>query len=239
MATQVERAAHDAAFLDYLDEFLARLPEARWDEVITRAGGPSRVALLIIDMLKGFCQMGPLSSPRVGALVGPVRGALEEAHRRGVERIAAFCDRHPRDAVEFGSYPPHCLAGTAESEVVDELIAVPAWRTVREVDKNSLSSFLASDLLQRWVAEGVSTFVVTGDCTDLCVYQAAMPLRLYANQHNLALSVIVPASLVDTYDLPVEEARRSGAPAHPADLFHKLFLYSMALNGVEVVATLR
>lgn len=232
------RRSEELAFLDYLDEWLGSRPEARWTEVVARAGGPDKVAVLVIDMIKGFCETGPLSSPRVGRLAGPVAEHVVQAQRAGIDRIVAFCDRHPPDAREFASYPPHCLKGTAEAEVIDALTSSPFWSPEREVDKNSLSAFFAADRLPGMLREGVKAFVVIGDCTDLCVYNAAMPLRLYANQHGLDLRVVVPAEAVDTYDLPVDQARAIQAPAHPADLFHRVFLYSMACNGVEVVKRL-
>jgi hypothetical protein len=51
--------------------------------------------------------------------------------------------------------------------------------------------------------------------------------------------VVVPADCVDTYDLPVAVAQSLGALPHAADLLHLIFLYHMALNGIEVVATAR
>lgn len=230
------RRAEELAFLDHLDEWLAARPEARWEEVVARAGGPERVAVLVIDMIRGFCEAGPLSSPRVGELAGPVADHVQAAVRHGVDRIVAFCDRHSPDAREFQAYPPHCLKGTAESEVIDALARLPFWSSRREFDKNSLSAFFAGDHLPEMLRDGVNTFVVVGDCTDLCVFNAAMPLRLYANQHGLDVRVIVPASAVDTYDLPVDRARAVGTPPHPGDLFHRVFLYSMAINGIEVVS---
>jgi hypothetical protein len=77
---------------------------------------------------------------------------------------------------------------------------------------------------------------VVGDCTDLCVYQLAMYLRLRHNARNVpGVSVIVPANAVDTYDLPAEAAEAVGAMPHPGDFFHQVFLYHMALNGIQVV----
>jgi hypothetical protein len=80
---------------------------------------------------------------------------------------------------------------------------------------------------------------VVGNCTDLCVYQLAMHLRVRHNARNVpGVSVIVPANAVDTYDLPVETASAIGAMPHPGDFFHQVFLYHMALNGIQVVREL-
>jgi len=48
----------------------------------------------------------------------------------------------------------------------------------------------------------------------------------------------VPADAVNTYDLTVENAAAIGAFPHPGDFFHQVFLYHMALNGIQVVRAL-
>ena len=84
-----------------------------------------------------------------------------------------------------------------------------------------------------------ATYIVVGDCTDLCVYQLAMHLRLRHNARNVPdIDVVVPANAVDTYDLSPEAAREIGAMPHPGDFFHHVFLYHMALNGIRVVREL-
>jgi len=86
----------------------------------------------------------------------------------------------------------------------------------------------------------VRTAIVAGNCTDLCVYQLAMHLRLRANALNLpAVRLIVPAEAVDTYDVPEDASPHSGIKIHPGDFFHQVFLYHLALNGVDVIRALR
>ena len=66
-----------------------------------------------------------------------------------------------------------------------------------------------------------------------------MHLRVRHNARNVpGVSVIVPADAVDTYDLNVETAAATGAFPHPGDFFHQIFLYHMALNGIQVVRAL-
>ncbi len=145
-------------------------------------------------------------------------------------------DTHEPDAIEFNQWPPHCVRGTEESETVQELKDLPFFSSVQVIEKNSINSGLNAGV-EAWLAENpdLDTFIVVGDCTDLCTYQLAMYLRVRANEMQLHQRVIVPANAVDTYDLPIEAARSVGAMPHPGDLMHALFLYHMALNGVEVV----
>ncbi len=146
-------------------------------------------------------------------------------------------DTHEPEAVEFNQWPPHCVRGTSESETVPEFKSLPFFDQMVVLEKNSIQAALNTGL-EAWLSDHpqVDTFIVVGDCTDLCTYQLAMHVRLRANAHQKAHRVIVPANCVDTYDLPVETAKEIGAMPHPADLLHAVFLYHMALNGVEVVS---
>jgi nicotinamidase-related amidase len=231
-----------AAFLDYLDEHTDSLPELSLDGLIAEAGGAAHVAVIAVDVVNGFCVEGPLASARVGAIVPPIGRLLEAAHRRGVRQVAVLRDAHTPDAPELGQFGPHCLSGTAESQLVRELSDLPFAASFMDIPKNATSAWAGAETLREWVsereAEGVRTFIVVGDCTDLCVYQTAMPLKLSANARDKRIDVIVPADCVDTYDLPVETARSIGATPHDAELLHAVFLYHLALNGIRVVRSL-
>ena len=65
-----------------------------------------------------------------------------------------------------------------------------------------------------------------------------MALKLTANARNRRATVVVSAETVETYDLPVDVARRLGAMPHDGDLLHAVFLYHLQLNGVQVVRRL-
>ncbi len=225
-------------FLRYLDEWYAALPAA---DLITIVGAtPERVAVFSIDMINGFCVEGPLAGSRVGALMEPVAAILTRAHDLGVRALVLTQDTHNPDTPEFGAYPPHCVAGTPESQTVAPIAALPFADALTTIPKNSLSSHLGTRLGD-WMAAHpqIDTFVVIGNCTDLCVYSAAMHLRLEANALNLQRRVIVPAAISNTFDTPVSVARDLGILAHDGDLHHVLFLHHMAQNGVEVVGDLR
>ena len=156
-----------------------------------------------------------------------------------MKHILLTQDTHEPDAVEFASFPPHCVRGTAEAEPVAEIQALPFFHEMVILPKNSIASGLNTGLSDWLDAHPeVDTFIVVGDCTDLCTYQLAMHLRLDANARQIQRRVIVPADCVETYDLPVEIARQIGSLPHPADLLHAVFLYHMALNGMEVVQSI-
>jgi nicotinamidase-related amidase len=234
MPSRINLVDHARPFLTYLEDWYNKLPEIPLGDLV--GGEPDRVAIISIDVINGFCKSGALASERVGRIAQPVAALFERAYALGVRNFALTQDTHDPNTPEFQSYPPHCVRGTEESEAVDELKALPFYDTIAIFPKNSISSHIGTGL-GAWVAERsqLNRFVVVGDCTDLCTYQAAMQLRLEANAHNIERRVVVPADAVDTFDTPVSVARELGIKAHDGDLHHMLFLHHMASNGVEVV----
>jgi nicotinamidase-related amidase len=175
----------------------------------------------------------------VAGIVEPIASLFTSAWGQGVRQIVLCQDTHEPDAVEFSAWPPHCIRGTYEAETVDFFKALPFYNQLIVLPKNSISSTTNTGL-DVWIVShpDFDTFIVVGDCTDLCTYQLAMQLRLDANARQLTRRVIVPANCVDTYDYSIEAARAQGGLPHPAELMHAIFLYHMALNGIEVVQSL-
>ncbi len=229
--------AHSKPFLDWLGEWYAHLLALDLSTVLE---DPARVALVSQDLLKGFCNQGALSSPRAASIVPAVLRLFQRVHDLGGCHFLLFQDTHDPDAAEFSAYPPHCVAGTEESETIDELNDLPFSNLFTVFPKNSISSTIGTDL-EAWLDDhpSVTTFIVVGVCTDICIYHIATALRVRANVlGQRETRVIVPADCVQTYDMPVEMAAELGALPHDGDLLHRIFLYHMALNGIEVVARL-
>ncbi|MFN8470748.1 MAG: isochorismatase family cysteine hydrolase [Anaerolineae bacterium] len=200
----------------------------------------SRAAIVSVDLTIGFAYEGALSSPRVAALVPRAANLFQRAWDLGVRNFIIPQDTHSPQTPEFAAFAPHCIRDTPESQMVPELASLPFKSSFVIQEKNSLSQTVGTEW-EAWLAAhpDVTDFVVIGDCTDFCIYQSAMFLRLQANAFNLHdRRVIVPANVVDTYDLGVPLAQEIGAMPHPGDFFHLVFLYHMALNGIEVVAAL-
>ncbi len=225
-------------FLGWLLDWYNDRPALELAQMVDKVGGaPEKIAVLAVDVTTGFCSRGALSSERVGRIVAPIVRLFERAHALGVRHFLLPQDTHSPDAVEFESFPPHCVRGTDEPITVQELQNLPFSDLYLILEKNSISSNLETGLGD-WLdlRPEVTTFLVTGDCTDFCVHQLAMYLRLRANaRHMPDVRVIVPVDTVDTFDIPLEVAEEIGAMPHAADLLHLVFLYSMAQNGVEVV----
>jgi len=226
---------HSQPFLAYVVDWKQSLQPL--DLASTLNGRPERAAVLSVDVTNGFCYQGPLASPRVAGIVEPIVALFKRAHELGVRHFILPHDAHDPEAVEFGSYPPHCVRDSSQSEAVPEFKDLPFFDFFVTMPKNSIDSALGTDL-DPWLEDHpeVDTFIVVGDCTDLCTYQLAMHLRLRANAFNRQARVILPEDCVDTYDLPVDVAQEIDAVPHHGDLLHHIFLYHMMLNGVEVVS---
>lgn len=203
--------------LEELLEWLEKLPVIRLEDLQAE-----QTTLVIVDMINGFAREGALASPRVEALIPEVVKLSEKCGTRGIEKLA-FTDNHPSDSPEFSAYPPHCMAGTSEAEVVEEIKEIGGYTLI---PKNSTNGFHEAEF-KKWLERNpqIDTFLITGDCTDICVQQLAITLKTWFNMQNRKSRIIVPANSVDTYDFGL----------HNGDLMHVTALYNMWMNGIELV----
>lgn len=224
------------SFLDYLDAWYSDLPVVSLKSLL-KQNSADHTAIVIVDVLNGFCKEGKLSSPRVGRIVPPIVELVRNAEAHGINHYLLPQDQHPKDSMEFEMYPEHCVEGSFEAKTVDELQELPNAYKFKIFPKQTINPGLQRDL-QLWLEENeeVKQFIVVGDCTDLCIHQMAMHLKLRSIASNVMTTVIVPADCVDTFDLEAGGSHKHETPPHPADIMHCLFLYHMSLNGVRVVA---
>src|ERR1700693_2391995 len=86
------------------------------------ANGQERRVVIVEDMLRGFLEPGrPLDcGDTARAIIPAVRRAIEREIARGAA-VLWGADTHARDDRECAMCPPHCIRGTAETEVIPEL----------------------------------------------------------------------------------------------------------------------
>lgn len=207
--------------LEQIIDMLEKLHSARLNDL-----QPEETAFVIVDMINGFVREGALKSPRAEKLIPEITRLSKACDTMQIPKIA-FADCHSAESPEFGSYPVHCLAGTSESEVVDEIKEAGGYMLI---PKNSTNGFL-EDGFQKWLKENqqINTFIVTGVCTDICVQHFSITLKTWFNTKNKKSRIIVPVNMVDTYDLGV----------HNGDLTNIMALYNMSINGIELVSDIR
>ena len=220
-------------FLDYVDDWTSKLSAQAANAFFSK---PEEIAILSVDVTNAFCRKGNLASERAASIIQPITKLLALAWKKGVRNFVLLHDCHSPEAEEFNAFAPHAIRGSDECEAVDEIKALPFYKQMTIFEKNSIDPAQNTGL-DEWIAQHpqVKTYVVVGDCTDLCVYQAAMHLRTYANARELDWRVLVPANCVETYDLSVADAKALGTVPHDGDLLHRIFLYHMALNAIKVV----
>lgn len=201
---------------------------------------PRTTAVFCVDMVRGTCRDGAFASKRLAGLIPRIVSFLEHAWELGVRKVFVMHDAHQRACPEFRVFPAHCVEGSGETEVVSELSGLPFAGQFVQVRRNSLHPAIGTGL-ERLLADEdeVKTSIIVGGFTDLSVYQLTMYLRLRANALNVHdARVVVPANLVDTYNWSEHSALHMGFMPHLGDFFHRVFLYHMALNGVQVVREL-
>ena len=221
-------------FLSWLQNWYKNLPATKISDVVK---DPKKTALVSVDMVIGFCHKGALASPKIASIIPDLISLFTKLHDVGIGYFLLFQDTHDSQTPEFSSYPPHCIKGTEEAETIPEYVELPFATKFTIFEKNSTDAF-ADTKFAEWLKTHpeVDTFVVVGNCTDICVYQAAIGLKTRANSRNFNRRVVVPANCVSTFDLPVDRAKTLGAFPHDAALLQSIFLYHMHLNGVEVVS---
>jgi len=150
-------------------------------------------AVIVVDMQKGF--LAPEGSLYCGdgarAIIEPVRRRLE-AETEGGATAFFTQDVHAPDDREFEMFPPHCVAGSGEEEIIEELADLAAG--ARLVAKRRYSAFYDTDLADQLAALAPEEVVVMGDCTDICVLHTVAGLR------NRDYPVEVPADCVASFD---------------------------------------
>lgn len=196
---------------------LSALPALSFDEL-----DPADTLIISVDINCGFAVEGALCSKEAGEMIEPTAALLRQAKERGFSTLA-FSDRHTDASPELKSFPPHCVAGTGE----EELPEVMRPYVDRLIYKNSTNALLAPESWE--VLAPYRRFVITGCLTEFCIFHFATALRSLLNEQNRADSeVIVPLSLIDTYD----------APGHNALLYNLMFADGMAQAGVRLVSHL-
>ena len=92
-----------------------------------------KTGLFIVDMNNGFAKEGALYSDRIKSLINPIHEFVKPLENK-LNKIIAFTDTHEEDSVELLSYVPHCLSGSDECKVVDELLDI---KNLEIIPKNS------------------------------------------------------------------------------------------------------
>jgi nicotinamidase/pyrazinamidase len=148
-------------------------------------------AVLVVDMLKGFLEEGyPLYCGEQARRIIPRIGQLLQRELDKGSKVFFVCDRHDPDDLEFKMFPPHCIAGTEEAEIIPELRDYPG----EVITKNRYSGFYNTVLDERLQAIRPDKLIVCGVCTDICV------MHTVADARNRDYEVEVPTDCVASFN---------------------------------------
>lgn len=160
--------------------------------------------LIVVDMVNGFVVEGPMADPYIQTIIPPIRRELIKFINDEKKDAVIIKEGHNKGAIEFNSYPEHCVAGTEEAELVDDLKDLEKY--TRVFLKNSTSAIWAEgfmDLIKQYVTNPkFKKIVITGCCTDICVMNLAIPLKMFFNQFNIDVEVMIPENAVETFNIP-------------------------------------
>ena len=147
--------------------------------------------VLVVDMVRGFCEEGRslYVGPTIREIIPRIRDLLRRETANG-SHVIFLCDTHDSDDREFEMFPPHCIRGTEEPEVIPELREFAG----EVIPKRRYSGFFETNLGQRLAELKPDKIIVVGDCTNICV------LYTVADARNRDYSVEVPADCVTTFD---------------------------------------
>ena len=163
--------------------------------------------LIVVDMVNGFVREGVLHDERIASVI-PRQIELINKNIREQGLTIFIKDTHDLDAVEFKRFgnTKHCVRGTSEAELVDELKIFEKKEDVISIEKNS-TSYMEAPKFRELIKEleNIKEINIVGCCTDICDFNGTMALANYLDQHNRDVVIKVHRDAVATYN---EEERQ-------------------------------
>ncbi len=179
--------------------------------------------LIIIDMVNGFVKEGALADSYINTITPNIINLIKEFKEKNFD-IISIQEGHLQNSKEFENFPPHCILGTEEAELIDEL--KPYENDMKLIRKNSTCGFITKEFFEYFEKNKneIEEVVLAGCCTDICVLNFALPLKTYINEHNLPIKVTIYKNTVETYD----------APSHGREEYNQMAFKIMEQNGINL-----
>ena len=178
-----------------------------------------------IDMNNGFVNFGAMANPDYNKLVPEQIKLIEKMEaEKGITNF--ILEGHNNDALEFETYPKHCILGTPEADLIPELITYQNNPNVYTYYKNCINGMLNLDVQEQLKRlKNLKEIIYSGVCADLCVMDFARTNARYLDQINKKVKLFVVKNTIDTFD----------APGHNRDEWNEIALRIMEQAGIEVV----
>lgn len=178
-----------------------------------------------IDMNNGFVNFGAMANPKYNELV-PEQLKLIEKIRKEKGIINFILEGHNEDALEFKTYPKHCILGTPEADLIPELIDEQKKINTYTFYKNCINGMLNLEVGEQLKQlKNLREIIYSGVCADLCVMDFARTNARFLDQINKDVKLFVVKSTIDTFD----------APNHNREEWIDIGCKVMNQAGIEVV----
>jgi len=169
----------------------------------------TRSAVIVIDLLKGFFKNNPnlpdpLDSRR---LFATVRRVIDIGRENGLAIVFIKDNFLPEEVPidkHFKIFGPHCIIGTPDAEVVDELDPKPGDFQIR---KKHYSGFNSSRLDAVLRELDVKSLFFTGAWTEACVQHTVID-AFYLNYEINVISDAVSSPYRDAHDYALSYMRQ-------------------------------
>jgi len=186
--------------------------------------------LIVVDMVNGFVRVGGLHDKYIEHTIDRQLELLEE-YKKENELIIFIKDTHEVDSVEHNRFGDirHCIKGSIEAELIDELKEYETKENVLVFEKNSTSFREAPGFIEAInEAENIKEFDVVGCCTDICIANGIISTMNYFDQINREVEVRVHEDAVETFNSPI----------HDRDEYSKAAYLLMKQQGAKIVKKL-
>ena len=167
-------------------------------------------ALIVVDMVNGFVREGALADPHIAITIKRQQELIEEYKKDG-GLVIFIKDTHTKDSVEHDRFGGalHCIIGTKEAELIDEIKPYENTENTISLQKNSTSFVWAKNKEEGYnfinVLEGlenVEQIDIVGCCTDICVINGVNPMMNWFDEENKRVKVYLHTDAIDTYEIP-------------------------------------
>lgn len=157
--------------------------------------------LIVVDMVNGFVREGVLHDESIATII-PRQIELINKNMNEGELTIFIKDTHDENAVEFKRFgnTKHCVRGTSEAELVDELKPFEVKENTISIGKNS-TSYMEAPEFRELIKEliNIKEIDIVGCCTDICDFNGTMALANFLDQWNRDVEIRVHQDAVATY----------------------------------------
>ena len=148
--------------------------------------------ILAVDAANGFFKKGIFANKENAVIIPEIKDLLERKIPEGL-KVLFPTDNHGKGDPELQALPEHCMVGTEEAKIINELFKFVTPENY--IPKTCFDAFFGTDLEEILKRENPKKVIVVGVCTDICVLFAAAGLR------NRGYEVIVPKDCIRALDI--------------------------------------